>query len=72
MCLETVNSTYPEQCENGAVRLVGGANELQGTVEICANNVWGTVCDIGWSVMDARVVCQQLGFSYTGACIYSQ
>ena len=68
VCLQTVNSTNPEQCEHGAVRLVGGANELQGTVEICINDVWGTVCDSGWSITDARVVCQQLGFAYSGAC----
>ena len=72
MCLQTVNITYPEQCEHGAVRLVGGVNELQGTVEVCINNVWGTVCDGSWSITDARVVCQQLGFSYTGACICTE
>ena len=72
MFLHIVNSTYPEVCENGAVRLVGGTNELQGTVEICINSVWGTICGSSWSVTDARVVCQQLGFSYTGAYISAE
>ena len=54
-------------CETGEVRLMGGANNLQGRVEVCVNETWGTVCDQMWSMQDANVACRQLGFQSTGA-----
>ena len=34
-------------------------------MEVNINDVWSTVCDDGWSLDEADVVCKQLGF--TGA-----
>lgn len=53
-------------CSHGEVRLVGGSNNTLGRVEVCINNAWGTVCNSRFGTVDARVICQQLGFSATG------
>ena len=53
-------------CTNGDIRLRGGMNMSEGRVEICDNNMWGTVCDDLWGPLDANVACGQLGFASTG------
>ena len=32
-------------------------------MEICYNNVYGSICDDFWDILDASVVCRQLGFN---------
>ena len=44
------------------VRLRGGDRDTSGTVEVFVNGWWGTVCDDGWGMSQASVVCRQLGF----------
>ena len=53
-------------CTAGELRLIGGSIELEGRVEICLNNEWGTVCDQMWDDIDAGVVCRQLDLRSTG------
>ena len=53
-------------CTEGEIRLLGGNNELEGRVEICLNDEWGTVCDQMWDSADAEVVCQQLNLRSDG------
>lgn len=44
------------------IRLIGGSGN-SGRVEIKFMGMWGTVCDDGFGVEDARVVCRMLGKS---------
>ena len=54
-------------CTSGQLQLAGGNIPNEGRVETCmSTNVWGTVCDDGWSSTDATVVCRQLGYPTEG------
>ena len=54
-------------CRDGDVLLMNGSvpsiGQREGRVEICKNNVYGTVCDDFWDRLDGDVVCRQLNFT---------
>ena len=51
------------------IRLVDGASENEGRLEVQISGVWGTICDNMWNFVDADVACRQLGFS--GALVHN-
>ena len=55
-------------CEEGAVRVVGGDGISYGTVEVCINGFWGLITDNSWDDKDGVVICRQLGFEANSNC----
>ncbi|XP_067414786.1 neurotrypsin isoform X1 [Emydura macquarii macquarii] len=53
-------------CKQGSVRLRGGKNEFEGTVEVYLNGIWGTICSSHWDNNDASVICRQLELGKSG------
>ncbi|TFJ99672.1 uridine-cytidine kinase-like 1 [Platysternon megacephalum] len=43
------------------LRLTSGPSPCSGRVEVLINDTWGAVCDAGWGLPEAGVVCKQLG-----------
>ena len=57
--MSSASGSYRE----GDVRLVGGAFNWEGRVEIFLSGSWGTISDSSWTNNDANVICRQLQHS---------
>ncbi|KAF5303544.1 hypothetical protein FQR65_LT08145 [Abscondita terminalis] len=44
------------------IRLLGEKSPTEGRLQVKINNEWGTVCNYGWTIENAALVCHQLGF----------
>ncbi|XP_019850242.1 PREDICTED: deleted in malignant brain tumors 1 protein-like [Amphimedon queenslandica] len=54
-------------CSTGSVRLTDGLILTEGTVEVCNDGAWTSVCDYRWGYQESFVVCRQLGLPATDA-----
>ena len=45
-----------------SVRVQEGIRPYSGRVEVMHNGEWGTICNSGWDLNDARAFCRQLGY----------
>ena len=61
---------HTEPCIDDTVELLEPnglvSNGGYGVVSVCVNQTRTVLCDNSWDSLDAKVVCQQLGFSEYG------
>ena len=63
----------PPECEEGSLRLMDGAIDNEGRVEICLEGVWGTVLSSSnWTSLEAHVACKQVNLGTSGKSEYTR
>ena len=65
-------ATQRANCTTGSVRLADPqetSTTIEGRVEVCINQAWGTVCAVRFDAEDAGTVCQIAGgYLRSGTC----
>ncbi|CAH8454162.1 unnamed protein product [Dicrocoelium dendriticum] len=56
-----VESTSPR---DGDLKLIDGPSPTTGTVLVYRGYSWGRICDDHWTMLEAQVVCRQLGMGH--------
>ena len=51
---------------DGELRLSEGETEWEGRVEVCLGQRWGTIGNDGWTEVNSYVICNALGYDFTG------
>ena len=68
---KTNTQIHTATCSDGDLKLVGGASETEGRLEVCFNKRWGTIDGDGWTQTDTQVACKQLGHSTSGKTTFN-
>ncbi|XP_023817087.1 antigen WC1.1-like [Oryzias latipes] len=58
---DTVSSNTMEITCSDSVRLENGSSRCSGRLEVKSNNSWSSVCEDDFDLLDAEVVCRELG-----------
>ncbi len=56
-------------CQDGEIKLYGGATDNEGTIIVCKDNFWGLIGQTTWDDRDAKVICRDLDYPTDGKSI---